>query len=167
MLSAGKGWDRDGADVDVVPLRLMVVLRPKRRSMRSKTDHFFASSFHTFLLHTKMTKMKRPVKMLMTSVGIQMYSLAMPPTTKEMISIIHDTPIKMKMLNMTRNLNTNTNIITNLVCKCLKLKLYAGIRRNIALKILRFNHLQFEIINFKHVRSIQIIHIVIYKKHSI
>ena len=45
--------------------------------------------------------------MLMMSVGIQMYSLEMPPTTKEMISIIHDTPIKIKMLNMTRKLIQN------------------------------------------------------------
>ena len=43
-----------------------------------------------------------PVTMLTMSVGIQMYSS--PPSGKEMISIIQETPIKTTKLNIARDL---------------------------------------------------------------
>ena len=73
-------------------------------SSLSSCLHFFLSRFHTFLLHTKMTKMKKPVKMLIMSVGTQIQLLVASPATKEIISIIHEMPITANTLEITRNL---------------------------------------------------------------
>ena len=80
------------------PLRVIIL------SSRSSVVHFFFKSSHTFLLHTKMMNMNRPVRMLMMSVGIQIQSAVTPPAAKEMISIVQETPIKMNKLKITRNL---------------------------------------------------------------
>ena len=109
LLELSRWWDFDTAEVDVSFLcgSWVTLKRPLRAmafSSRFSIPHFFLSRFHTLFLQTKMMKMKIPVEMLMMSVGIQIHSAVKSPAAKEMISIIHETPIKMNKLNMTRNL---------------------------------------------------------------